>query len=68
MAKKAKIQPEGWRTTRKERLNYYIGDLGRSLEGYIVTAMMTLFLLLTPRLSGPSWVISGQPAPVRPPF
>ena len=45
MAKKAKIQPEGWRTTRKERLNYYIGDLGRSLEGYIVTAMMTLFLL-----------------------
>lgn len=35
----------GWRTTKKERLNYYIGDLGRTLEGYIVTAFMTLFLL-----------------------
>ena len=45
MAKMKKTQPEGWRTTRKERINYYIGDLGRSLEGYIVTAMMTLFLL-----------------------
>ncbi len=42
---KAKISREGWRTTKTERLNYYIGDLGRSLEGYIVTAMMTLFLL-----------------------
>ena len=45
MAKKTRLQPEGWRTTKKERMNYYIGDLGRSLEGYIVTAMMTLFLL-----------------------
>ena len=45
MARKAKLQPEGWRTTRKERINYYIGDLGRTLEAYIVTAMMTLFLL-----------------------
>lgn len=39
------INREGWRTTRKERINYYIGDLGRTLEGYIVTAFMTLFLL-----------------------
>lgn len=45
MAKNQKPQPEGWRTTRTERINYYIGDIGRSLEGYIVTAMMTLFLL-----------------------
>ncbi len=42
---KAKVSREGWRTTKSERLNYYIGDLGRSLEGYIVTALMTLFLL-----------------------
>ena len=35
----------GWQTSRRERINYYIGDLGRTLEGYIVTAFMTLFLL-----------------------
>ncbi len=47
MGKKEKktVSCEGWRTTKKERLNYYIGDIGRSLEGYIVTAFMTLFLL-----------------------
>lgn len=47
MAKKEKkvISHEGWKTTRSERINYYIGDLGRTLEGYIVTAFMTLFLL-----------------------
>ena len=39
------ISHEGWKTTKKERINYYIGDLGRTLEGYIVTAFMTLFLL-----------------------
>ena len=36
---------EGWRTTRKERISYIIGDLGRTLEGYIVTAMMSTFLI-----------------------
>ena len=47
MAKREKkvISHEGWKTTRSERINYYIGDLGRTLEGYIVTAFMTLFLL-----------------------
>ena len=40
-----RVSHEGWKTTRKERINYYIGDLGRTLEGYIVTAFMTLFLL-----------------------
>lgn len=43
--KKASVNRENWQTTRSERLNYYIGDLGRTLEGYIVTAFMTLFLL-----------------------
>ena len=43
--KKTSVNRENWQTTRSERLNYYIGDLGRTLEGYIVTAFMTLFLL-----------------------
>lgn len=43
--KKTRKNHEGWMTTRKERFHYYIGDLGRTLEGYIVTAFMTLFLL-----------------------
>ena len=42
---KAKIDKSLWLTTQKERVNYYVGDLGRTLEGYIVTAFMTLFLL-----------------------
>ena len=42
---KKSVSHEGWKTTRSERINYYIGDLGRTLEGYIVTAFMTLFLL-----------------------
>ena len=40
-----KYSKEGWATSKSERFNYYIGDLGRTLEGYIVTAFMTLFLL-----------------------
>lgn len=44
MAKEKKNR-EGWLTTKKERFHYYVGDLGRTLEGYIVTAFMTLFLL-----------------------
>lgn len=43
--KKPAIDKTGWKTTKRERINYYIGDLGRTLEGYIVTAFMTLFLL-----------------------
>ena len=43
--KKSKGQPDGWRTTRKERRSYIIGDLGRTMEGYIVTAMMSTFLI-----------------------
>lgn len=39
------ISQEGWRTSKKERRNYIIGDLGRTLEGYIVTAMMSTFMI-----------------------
>lgn len=42
---KMKKQPEGWRTTCRERCSYIIGDLGRTMEGYIVTAMMSTFLI-----------------------
>ena len=42
---KQKISQEGWRTTKKERRCYIIGDLGRTLEGYIVTAMMSTFMI-----------------------
>ncbi len=43
--KAQKLQPAAWRTTKRERLNYIVGDLGRTLEGYIVTAMMSMFLI-----------------------
>ena len=33
MAKEKKNR-EGWLTTKKERFHYYVGDLGRTLEGY----------------------------------
>ena len=42
---KTASERSNWQTSRRERINYYIGDLGRTLEGYIVTAFMTLFLL-----------------------
>lgn len=42
---KKKVSQEGWRTTKKERRNYIIGDLGRTLEGYIVTALMSTFMI-----------------------
>lgn len=46
MAKtKNTISREGWKTTKKERRNYIIGDLGRTLEGYIVTALMSTFMI-----------------------
>ena len=45
MSKKTTAQPIGWKTTKKERRNYIIGDLGRTLEGYIVTALMSTFMI-----------------------
>lgn len=46
MAKQKKLTDRtGWRTTKKERRNYIVGDLGRTLEGYIVTAMMSTFMI-----------------------
>ena len=42
---KQKVSQGGWRTTKKERRNYIVGDLGRTLEGYIVTAMMSTFMI-----------------------
>ncbi len=36
---------EGWKTTSKERRIYIISDLARSLDGYIVTAFMSTFLI-----------------------
>lgn len=45
MFKIKKAQPESWRTTRPERRNYIIGEIGRVCEGSIVTAFMTLFLV-----------------------
>ena len=45
MGKQRKQNPEGWRTTKKERRNYIIGDFGRYLEGAIVTSMMSTFLI-----------------------
>lgn len=45
MARAKKAQPAGWRTTKKERRNYIIGDFGRTLEGAIVTSLMSTFLI-----------------------
>lgn len=43
--KKTLISQENWRTTKKERRNYIVGDIGRTLEGYIVTALMSTFMI-----------------------
>lgn len=43
--KKEKKQHIGWRTSKKERRNYIIGDLGRYLEGAIVTSLMSTYLI-----------------------
>lgn len=40
-----KKSTEGWRTTKTERCCYIIGDFGRSLEGTIVTTLMSMFLI-----------------------
>ena len=46
MASKQKlINTENWRTTKNERFNYVIGEIGRLCEGSIVIALMTLFLV-----------------------
>ncbi len=41
----AKPQPASWKTTKKERRNYIVGDLARAVEGYIITAFMSTFLI-----------------------
>ena len=38
---KQKVSQEGWRTTKKERRNYIVGDLGRTLEQLAVRRAMT---------------------------
>lgn len=43
--KKAEVNRDGWRTSKKERRNYIISDLGRTLEGYIVVALMSTFMI-----------------------
>ena len=47
MTKKEKqiISREDWRTSKKERKSYLIGEIGRCCEGGIVTSFMTLFLV-----------------------
>lgn len=41
-----KSDQTGWRTTKAERVKFYIGDMGRTLSGSIVTTFMSMFLLL----------------------
>ncbi len=41
----AKEQHANWKTTKKERRSYITGDLARALEGYIITAFMSTFLI-----------------------
>ncbi len=43
---KAKVNKDGWRTSTSERVKYYVGDLGRTCEGSLVTVFMTMFLLM----------------------
>jgi Na+/melibiose symporter-like transporter len=45
MNKEKKTQPKEWRTSKAERINYIVGEIGRTCEGSIVTAFMTLFLV-----------------------
>ena len=45
MKKKAKVQPLGWNMTKKERVAYLTGDMGRLLEGQLVTTFMSTFLV-----------------------
>lgn len=43
--RKVKANPEGWQTTRKDRRNYIVGDIARTLEGSIITSLMSLFMI-----------------------
>lgn len=43
--KKSKVQPAEWKTTKKERRAYLTGDMGRLLEGQIITTFMSTFLV-----------------------
>jgi len=36
-----------WRTTRKERISYYVGDNAKSMEGQLVQVFMTTFLIMS---------------------
>lgn len=47
MAKKERkvVSKENWKTTKKERTRYFLGEFGRFTEGQIVTAFMTMFLV-----------------------
>lgn len=36
---------QGWKTSRRERICYIVGEIGRVCEGSIVTSFMTLFLI-----------------------
>lgn len=43
---KKDLLKEGWQTTKKERVKFYIGDIGRACSGSIVTTFMSMFLML----------------------
>lgn len=43
--KRKSISREGWRTTKKERRNYFVGEIGRVCEGSIITALMSTFMI-----------------------
>ncbi len=45
MKKKAKGFPEGWHLSKRERRNYYVGDMGRVAVMAVMTVFMTTFLL-----------------------
>ncbi len=36
---------DGWRTTKRERRNYFVGEIGRVCEGSIITALMSTFMI-----------------------
>lgn len=43
--KTKKVKHEGWRLSRKEKLSYYVGDMGRAAALSVMTTFMTTFLL-----------------------
>ena len=44
--KKTVLDKSSWLTTKKQRVKYYVSDLGRTCEGALVTTFMTMFLLM----------------------